>query len=139
MTKKWQKRVLKFHIKNRPPQSACHGSGRWGQKQVKRGPYLYPGILKLEKQRKTVKKHDFIKITKNMKNDQNQENAKSDKSDKIQKIKIIKSDKNQNRKKWKKCKKWSKMSKHRFRRRIAKDGGPCGLAKMPPPDGSENT
>jgi len=27
-------------IKKRPPPSACHGSGRWWGKVVKRGPYL---------------------------------------------------------------------------------------------------
>jgi len=35
-----EKKELIFHIKKWPPQSACHGSGRWGQKGVKRGPYL---------------------------------------------------------------------------------------------------
>jgi len=29
-----------FSHKEMTPQSACHGSGRWGQKGVKRGPYL---------------------------------------------------------------------------------------------------
>ena len=35
-----EKKEAFFHIKKRPPQSACHGSGRWWAKVVKRGPYL---------------------------------------------------------------------------------------------------
>jgi len=35
-----QKNSAQISHKELTPQSACHGSGRWGQKQVKRGPYL---------------------------------------------------------------------------------------------------
>ena len=35
-----EKKEVKFHIKKRPPQSACHGRGQPLGKGVKRGPYL---------------------------------------------------------------------------------------------------
>jgi len=35
-----EKKEVIFHIKKRPPQSACHGRGQPLGKGVKRGPYL---------------------------------------------------------------------------------------------------
>jgi len=111
-----KKTVLKFHIRNWPPQSACHGSGRWGQKQVKRGPYLYHTLWEIQKQWKRVKNHEIRKNDKNTKNSKNQkiiktqkstksENAKSEKDKKSEKVKVKKwkTSKVEKPQKWSKC------------------------------------
>ena len=105
--------MIKFHIRNWPPPSACHGSGRWGQKGVKRGSYLYHTLWEIEKSWKIIKKVKIIKIIKNTKNSKNQKIIKTQKSTKCknqktekvknQKLKSEKSDIFKNTQKWPKC------------------------------------